>query len=87
MSHFQGTIKFGLFCYEIGWQSIVFIMQRQHGCANRIQCASTVPDQALIPIFPTGRRAEIGTIRKVKTKHLILAQFLHKNKELKWAAM
>ena len=38
--------------------------------ANRIQCMSTPPDQVLISIFPTWRRTEVGTIRKVKILHL-----------------
>ena len=34
----------GLFCYKIAWENIVFVLQRQHGCANRIQWTSSHPN-------------------------------------------
>ena len=70
----------GLFCYQIRWQSTVFIMQWNCHCAKRIQHVLISPAYAFTALFQTQRgKKMIRKSRNFKMKYLITTEFLQGN--------
>lgn len=64
--------------YFINLDGIVFILQWHYSCDKRMKNPATLPDWALIAVFPTHRRTMVR-IRKLKMENLISAEFPDKN--------
>lgn len=58
----------------------LFILQLQSNCAKRIQYTLTLPDNVLIPIFPTHNKEAIRKMRNFQIAYFIPAEFLCKVK-------
>lgn len=67
--------------YSINLGGIVFIMQWHYSCDKRMKNPATLPDWALIAVFPTHRRTMVR-IRKLKMEYLISAEFPDKNENI-----